>query len=732
MTDTAVPGISLSLGANDAELQAALSQVLKSAKGYAAGLENALENTKAVESLEDKFEGLTDTIEDEFQETQSIVRRFATKINDTLSMIQLTQLASMVFDFGKELVAVGSEAEDNFARVNAQIKATGMAAGWSADQLAQMASEMSMKTNFEDDDILNAASSLLQFRNIKGDQFREVLGLSTDLAEVMGTDLSSAAEGLARAFEDPGEAMLSLRKAGVILTDEQVKQIKTLKEEGKVREAQAILIEEISKRIKGVAEEMANTSSGGWSRVNKDVGEVYETLGKALLPVLQEVLPHLKDLADYVLALVEPVEDSTSAITGWGETFIGYIKEAWAWAQDFTYTILAGFNTLTLEWGSLVEYFGYGAAYLATKLMNEISYVLLEVLPRYVKWFGSMFVDGMRNTADFLVAVFKNMSANTKEFIAGIKRYMQTGSADFKFTALLEGFKATWEELPELAERGEDDLERKLKQRMDAAGSRVASTFLDQFVQIKEGADKAVKDILDKEDPELKAGPGTAYEHDKGKDAKEKEKTDSKQGDTEGIEDLAKRISAAAARGIDEKQLEEMRKHTELLRELRDTLPDPGDVYKTEVSVDLPGDVVQQDIAVSDQAPRSLESIISGLDNSISTAFNDATISPELATKLDDMLFNSEGINASPENPDDPFNDTGYLPSQGAIDFWDQRGVELDPSVPIPQTPQQLDEANLTGLGDAHLIELRRMNEWLQANGQRQVEAFREGTGKAQ
>ena len=58
------------------------------------------------------------------------------------------------------------------AQVEAGIKSTGQAAGFTSEELQKMASDLQNKTIFGDEEILqNATAQLLTFTNIAGDQF---------------------------------------------------------------------------------------------------------------------------------------------------------------------------------------------------------------------------------------------------------------------------------------------------------------------------------------------------------------------------------------------------------------------------------------------------------------------------------------------------------------------------------------------------------------------------------
>jgi hypothetical protein len=85
--------------------------------------------------------------------------------------------------FGAASIAAFDKQQKAIAQVEAGIKSTGGAAGFTSKQLQKMASELQGKTLFGDEDILqNATAQLLTFTNIAGEQFARTQVAVTNLA----------------------------------------------------------------------------------------------------------------------------------------------------------------------------------------------------------------------------------------------------------------------------------------------------------------------------------------------------------------------------------------------------------------------------------------------------------------------------------------------------------------------------------------------------------------------
>ena len=71
-------------------------------------------------------------------------------------------------------------------KVEAMVKASGQAAGFTADQLKEMASDLQKVTLHGDETTMQAQSMLMAFQSIKGDEFRDTIKAAADLDAIFG------------------------------------------------------------------------------------------------------------------------------------------------------------------------------------------------------------------------------------------------------------------------------------------------------------------------------------------------------------------------------------------------------------------------------------------------------------------------------------------------------------------------------------------------------------------
>jgi hypothetical protein len=187
-----------------------------------------------------------------------------------------------------------SEAEDSLAQLRASVISTGGAAGLTAEQLAQMASEFQNVTRYSDEAVAGAEKVLLTFRQIKGDNFRDATAAVLDMTAKLGGDLESRAKGIGKLLEGSLSGALKL---GIIFTDEQKKLIKTLFDTGQAEKAQAIILKELQVAFGGSAAAARNTMGGAIDSLKNQVGELFEAIGGELSPVLVGLANDLQSAA---------------------------------------------------------------------------------------------------------------------------------------------------------------------------------------------------------------------------------------------------------------------------------------------------------------------------------------------------------------------------------------------------------------------------------------------------
>lgn len=155
-------------------------------------------------------------------------------------------------------------------------------------RIKDFAEEQSLLVGVDDEVIKATQAKLLTFRNLTktagelGGSFDRATKAAIDMAAAGFGSAESNATQLGKALNDPIKGITALNRAGIQFTEDQKALIESLVESGRVLEAQDLILAEIEAQVGGTA---AATSTAS-QRMKIAFGEVQETIGEALLPVL--------------------------------------------------------------------------------------------------------------------------------------------------------------------------------------------------------------------------------------------------------------------------------------------------------------------------------------------------------------------------------------------------------------------------------------------------------------
>lgn len=177
--------------------------------------------------------------------------------------------------------------------LQATLDATGKSASITVKEMGALASALQDVTNYGDEAIIGAQSLLLSFSKVGKEVMPEATAATLDLAAKLKIDLSSAAKLVGKALEDPTIGMRGLRQAGIVLTDQQEEIVAGLVKTNKTAEAQAFVLDVLSKAVGGAAASQVD----GFTQMKNAIGDVFEEVGRNLSPALEDLAFKIKDVA---------------------------------------------------------------------------------------------------------------------------------------------------------------------------------------------------------------------------------------------------------------------------------------------------------------------------------------------------------------------------------------------------------------------------------------------------
>ncbi len=236
----------------------------------------------------------TGALEKGLKKSKKEVSAFSSGMKKLGSMIAGAFAVSSVVSFAKECLSLNKVQADAEKKLAAVIKATGGAAGLTADEMKKYASQLQDLTTYGDEVTIDAMAIMSTFKSIKGDVFKQAVASAQDMATVLNTDLNAAVMQIGKALEAPEIGLTALRRSGVSFSQEQIKQIKQLVAEGKKQEAQLIMLKELQNEFGGAAKAAAGDAYGAATQLTNAWGDLKETIGGMITPS-EEAIGTLKD-----------------------------------------------------------------------------------------------------------------------------------------------------------------------------------------------------------------------------------------------------------------------------------------------------------------------------------------------------------------------------------------------------------------------------------------------------
>lgn len=199
-------------------------------------------------------------------------------------------------------VDAAAEAAKVDAQLEAVLRSTSHAAGLFKEDLEDQAKALQRMTTFDDEAVKSVEALLLTFTNIKGAVFQQALPAILDMSVALGQDLKSSAIQVGKALNDPINGITALRRVGVAFTDEQQAVIAALVETGQTAEAQRMILKELGTEFGGSASAQAATYAGQLTQLKNRFGDLQESVGGTIIPVLVRLLNAIAPVIEKTIA----------------------------------------------------------------------------------------------------------------------------------------------------------------------------------------------------------------------------------------------------------------------------------------------------------------------------------------------------------------------------------------------------------------------------------------------
>lgn len=304
--------------------------------------------SKGLEDSEQDVKKHAKSVQDAYDRMAAGVSERATNLRDTVVGVfaGAISVAGLMAAMGKvrtETVA----AEQEQRQLEAAIKSTGQAAGWSLQQLNAMADTLADKTTFSAGELNQAQARMLSYSGIVGETFPRAMQAAADMSARMGTSITASAESIGRALDIPSAGLTALTQQGFRFTEAQKVMVQQLERTGRVAEAQAIILEAVEASYGGAAAAARNSLGGALQAIANTVNDLM-TADSASLPDLRDSLEGLNSTLgdESVRAAVQSLVGGVVDLGSFAATTAAQIINLGAAVSDNSGTISAVFAVL--------------------------------------------------------------------------------------------------------------------------------------------------------------------------------------------------------------------------------------------------------------------------------------------------------------------------------------------------------------------------------------------------
>ena len=272
-------------------------------------------NVRAIVTAEtSKFENGIKNAQSSVKSMNKEIDALGSKLKTVFSGMAGLFAASKLKSLANESVKAWKYQEKQLKLLSSTLKVTGANAWTSSEEIKTFASSLQQVTNYGDEAIIAMQNILLGFKEIKGDNFKEATKAILDMSTVMNMDLTSAAQTVGKALDDPIKGLAALGRQGFYFSDSQKEMLKNLVETGEKAKAQKIILDELYTAYGGAAEatvdiskQLANTWGDFKEQMGKGISEITNLFSKMVKSMLEDLMNMDASTKDFIKGFAESV-----------------------------------------------------------------------------------------------------------------------------------------------------------------------------------------------------------------------------------------------------------------------------------------------------------------------------------------------------------------------------------------------------------------------------------------
>jgi len=298
--------------------------------------------------------------------------------------------------------------------VTQALKNLGATAPATLEEINKFADTQERLTGFGNEKIIKDISEpLLVSGEATKKNFLQIQQIILNLASKSGRDLRSISQQVIEALSRPTGALTLLTQAGIKTKLSFQQQITAMQKTGNIAGATSLVLNLLSKRLKGLAAANADTASGSFIQLKNNIGDLSKSVGSLILQALEPFIKHLNTIILAILKNKKALDKIVSRIAELTKVVL-FVTTAF-----IAFKIAMGFASLikvfTLAIRGLAIAFGFLSA-------NPIV-IIITLLIAAVIGLVFVFVTHFATIKRVVKEVFGFIGTEVDKAIADLKRF---------------------------------------------------------------------------------------------------------------------------------------------------------------------------------------------------------------------------------------------------------------------------------------------------------------------
>lgn len=245
-----------------------------------------------------------------------------------------------------------------------------------------------------------------------------------------------------------------------------------------------------SESANGLMSTIKDNASFAFREVSEQLMKAFDFKGalKGGIAFFQRMRAGVAAAQPAFMAFAETVKAGFSALWEVGSvalSSIGSLMGVTGGNMMTSFLTLMGVATFVFkEWPSIAELAFKQMQLFAVAGFGTVTHFFTGVLPALFVWFSSNWKSVFFTAFDLVSTVFINIGKNVRSIMSSVWEFIKSGgtkSLSLAWTPLLDGFKNTISQLPDIPKRAIGSLEKQLQQDVNGLGKRIGSGLANEI-----------------------------------------------------------------------------------------------------------------------------------------------------------------------------------------------------------------------------------------------------------